>query len=145
MLNDPCKSVLQMVQILKNACEHRCESYECVANATRTRRTNLYNTHCGSFSLSHICQPLSNQLIFLQICTDCLHFVLHSTEMSIRMLANLYKRLTTTTDALPTIRMARDWLQICCERVQLCCEYAFLAYFMSMFLVTPQNRARMLT
>ena len=74
-------------------------------------------------------------------------FVLHSTEMSIRMLANLYKRLTTTTNALPTIRMACDWLQICCEWLQIYCEYAFLANFRSMFLifVTPQNRARMLT
>ena len=34
----PCKSVLQMIQMLKNACEYRCESYECVANETRTRR-----------------------------------------------------------------------------------------------------------
>ena len=35
---DPGKSVLQMVQMLKNACEYPCESYECVANETRTRR-----------------------------------------------------------------------------------------------------------
>ena len=31
--------------------------------------TNLHNTHCECFSLSYICQPLSNQPIFLQICT----------------------------------------------------------------------------
>ena len=56
--------------MLKNACEHRCESYECVANETWV--TNMHNTHCGCFSLSYICQPLSNQLyIFLQICTHC--------------------------------------------------------------------------
>ena len=35
---DPCKSVLQMVQMLKNAWEYRCESYERVANETKTRR-----------------------------------------------------------------------------------------------------------
>ena len=32
MLKDPSKSVLQM---LKNACECRCESYECVVNETQ--------------------------------------------------------------------------------------------------------------
>ena len=32
MFYDPSKSVLQMLQMLKNACECRCKSYECVAN-----------------------------------------------------------------------------------------------------------------
>ena len=73
----------------------------------------------------------------LQVCftndTNAIKFVLivlHSTEMSIRMLANL----TTTTNALPTIRMV-------CDRLQICCEYAFQANFRSMFLilVKPQN------
>ena len=35
MFYDPSKSVLQMPQMLKNACEFRCEYYECVANDTR--------------------------------------------------------------------------------------------------------------
>ena len=104
--------------------------------------TNLHNTHCGCLSLSYICQPLSNQLIF-----PLSTYVLHSTEMSIRMLANLDKRLTTTTNALPTIRIACDCLQLCCEWLQICCEYAFLTNFRSIFLifVTPQNRARIPT
>ena len=34
MFYDPCKSVLQMIQMLKNACECCCESYECAANET---------------------------------------------------------------------------------------------------------------
>ena len=74
-------------------------------------------------------------------------FVLHSTEMSIRMPTNLYKCLTTTTNALLTIRMACGWFQICCEWLQICCKYAFLANLRSMFLifVKPRNRARMLT
>ena len=38
MFYDPCKSVLKMVQMLKNAFEYRCESCESVANETRTRR-----------------------------------------------------------------------------------------------------------
>ena len=35
--------------------------------------TNLHNTHCGYFSLSNVCQPLSIELISLQICTYCLY------------------------------------------------------------------------
>ena len=31
---DPSKPVLQMLQMFKNACQCRCESYECVANET---------------------------------------------------------------------------------------------------------------
>ena len=46
---EPSKSVLQMVKMLKNACECLCRSYECVANDMRTqnRGTNLHNTHWG--------------------------------------------------------------------------------------------------
>ena len=33
-LYNPSKSVLQLLQMLKNACECRCQSYECVANET---------------------------------------------------------------------------------------------------------------
>ena len=38
MFYDPYKSVLQMMQMLANACECCCESYEYVANEMRTRR-----------------------------------------------------------------------------------------------------------
>ena len=37
MFYHPSKSVLQMVQMLKNACECCCESYDCVANEMRTQ------------------------------------------------------------------------------------------------------------
>ena len=45
---------LQMVQILKNACECHCESYECVVNEMRTQCMGYYlhTAHCGCFSLS---------------------------------------------------------------------------------------------
>ena len=36
LVYDPCKNVLQMVQMLKNACEYHLESYECVANEENT-------------------------------------------------------------------------------------------------------------
>ena len=117
-----------------------------LTNVLRVKRehdacvTNLHNTYCGCFSLSYICQPLSSQLYSLST------FVLHSTKMSIRMLANLYKRLTTYK-CLTNNKNACDWLQICCECLQIRCEYAFLANFRSMCLifVSPQNRARVLT
>ena len=35
--------------------------------------SNLHNTHYGCFSLSYICQALSNMLIFLQVWTNCPH------------------------------------------------------------------------
>ena len=41
MFYDPSKSVLQMLQMLKNACECRCESYECVANETRMQNMGI--------------------------------------------------------------------------------------------------------
>ena len=34
---DPRKSVLQILQMLKNACECHCESCECVSNEIRTQ------------------------------------------------------------------------------------------------------------
>ena len=67
-------------------------------------------------------------------------FALHSAEMSIRMQANLYKRLTITykrltitTNVLPSIRMAYD-----CSRI--CCEYAYLTNFRSRFLIFARPR-----
>ena len=47
---------------------------------------------------------------------------------SIRMLANLYKRLTITTNALLLIRMA-------CNCFRICCAYAFLTEFRNMILI----------
>ena len=89
---EPCKSVLQIVQMLI-IIRILANTVANLTNVLRMKRehdarvTNLDNTH----------------------------FVLHSTEMPIRMLANLYNRLTTTTNTFPTIRMACDWLQIYCE------------------------------
>ena len=46
-------------------------------------------------------------------------FFHYTTIISIRMLANLYKHHTITTNALLLIRMA-------CNCLRICCEYAFL-------------------
>ena len=128
-----------MVQMIKNAAN--------LTNELLMKREHdvwvpyLHNTHCRCFSPASV-QSTNFPSNVYSLST----FVLHFTEMSIRMLANRYKHLTTITkfNALPTIRMACNLLQICCEWLQICCEYAFLANSRSMF-VTPQNRARMLT
>ena len=41
MFYDPSKSVLQMLQILKNACECRCKSYQCVVNEKRMQNMSI--------------------------------------------------------------------------------------------------------
>ena len=41
MFYDPSKSVLQMLQMLKIACECRCESYEFFANETRMQNMGI--------------------------------------------------------------------------------------------------------
>ena len=82
--------------------------------------SNLHNTYCGCFSLSYICQALSNNF-------SKSTFALHSAEMSIRMQAKLYerhtitykrhtityKRHTITTNVLLSIRMTDDCLRMC--------------------------------
>ena len=90
--------------------------------------TYLNNIHCGYFSLSYICQP-----------PEFYENVKTNASESLQTSYDSYKRLT---NALPTIRMACDWLQICCELLQICCEllqicceYAFFANFRSMLLI----------
>ena len=65
--------------------EYRCEHYERVANETTKRhmRSLLTYTHYLLSAFFH-----------------------YTTRISIRMLSNLYKRLTITTNVLPLIRMA---------------------------------------
>ena len=41
MFNDLGKSVLQIIQMLKNACECHCESNECFANETRMQNMGI--------------------------------------------------------------------------------------------------------
>ena len=98
--------------------------------------TNLHNTHCGCFSLPYICQPQSNLYLLST-------FVMHSTEMSIRMLTNLYKSLTTNNKN--GLRLVTNMLRMVTKLT--CCEYAILANLRCMFLIflTPQNRTRMLS
>ena len=66
--------------------------------------------------------------------------VFYSTEMSIQMLANLYKCLTITTNTLPSIRKACD-----CLRILL--RYAFLMNFRNLLQIfaKPRERQQMLT
>ena len=63
MFYDPCKSVLQMVQMLANAVANAVANLKNVLRMKRednAKVINLHNTLCGCFSLHYICQPLSN-------------------------------------------------------------------------------------
>ena len=66
---DPSEYVLQILQMHKNACKCRFESYECVANETWV--SNLHIKLYGCFSLSSICQALSNSLIIARLIVCC--------------------------------------------------------------------------
>ena len=94
-----------------------CESYECVAKETTTRHTHTLfaYTHCFLFAFYLLgCAQLAYSPSY---CYSLSAFVHYTTRMSIQMLANLYKRLTITTNALPMIRMACDCFRICCKYV----------------------------
>ena len=100
----------------QDAYEYHCEPYERVVNETTTghMRSLFAYTHCRVcplFLFARLC-PIS---LFPIILSAFFHY---TTRISVRMLANLYKRLTITTNALPLIRMA--------VRLRICCEYASL-------------------
>ena len=129
MVYDPCKSVLQMVQMLENAFKNTLAN---LTNVLRMKQehdawvTNLHNTHCGCFSLSFICQqPVSVQTAYFPSNLYSLStFVLHSMEMSItnaseslQMSYDHYKCLANNKNGLRLItnmlRMVTNMLQIC--------------------------------
>ena len=92
--------------------EYHCEPYErvmtVVVNETTTghMRSLFVYTHCRVcllFLFARLC-PISLFPIIL------FAFFHYTKRISIRMLANLYKRLTITTNALPLIRMACELL-----------------------------------
>ena len=110
-------------EIMLNEC--RRKFYKRVANETTTRRMRLLCVY--------VIAGVSLFLIFASTCSISLFsfkFCLLSAFLlySIRMLANLYKRLTIITNALLLIRMA-------CNCLRICCEYAFLTEFRNMFLM----------
>ena len=90
----------------------------------KTGVSTLHNTHCGCFSLSYICQALSNQLIFLQN-TNFPHSpcILRRCQYgSRRIFTNILRSLTnvlrSTTNVLSSIKMANDCSRICCFSYQ---------------------------
>ena len=107
--------------------ECRCKFYKRVVNETTTRRmclicVHVYGIACVSLFLT-FARTCSISLFSFKFCLLSA-FLLYS----IRVLANLCKRLTITTNALLLIRMA-------CNCLRICCEYAFLTEFRNMFLI----------
>ena len=74
--------------MLTNPSECSCESYECVANEITIR-------HMRSYLHIHIV-GVSLRLLFARHCYSLSAFFHYTTRISIRMLVNLYKRLTIT-------------------------------------------------
>ena len=105
--------------------ECRCTVYKRFANETPTRCMRLICIYgIAAVSLFLIfASTCSISLFSFKICLLSA-FLLYS----IRMLENLYKRLTITTNALLLIRMAHNCLRICCK-------YAFLTEFRNIFLI----------
>ena len=79
----------------------------------KTWLTNLHNTHCRFLFVLYLPGPVQ-LAYFPSNLYSFSTFILHSTEMSIRMQMNLYEGLKITTNALPSIRMACDCFRICC-------------------------------
>ena len=124
MFYNPSKSVLQMMQMIANS----------VANLMNVARMKRGHKTWELICIIHIvgvchclisARPCSISLLFFKfVLIVIIRRALYG--MSIRMPANLYKRLTTTTSALTFIRMA-------CDCLRIYCEYAFLANFRSIF------------
>ena len=105
--------------------ECRCKFYKRVVNETTTRCMRFICVY-GIAGVSLFLTFASTFLISFFSFKFCLMsaFLFYS----IRMLANLCKRLTITTNALLLIRMA-------CNCLRICCEYAFITEFRNMFLI----------
>ena len=99
------------------------EFYECVANETTTRHMRLICIYGIADVFLFLIFPSTCSISILSV-KFCLlsAFLLYS----IRMLANLYKHLTITTNALLLIRMACNCLRICGEYRNLgkCFQYS---------------------
>ena len=90
-----------MLRILTNA----------VANLTNVLRIKQQHDTCVAYLHIHIAG--------LSFCYSLSTFFHYTTRISIRMQANLYKRLKITKNALLVIRMAWNCLRICCEYASL--------------------------
>ena len=99
-----------------------------LANVLRMKRehggyvTNLHNTHCGYFSLSYICQPLSNELMFLQICTYCPYSSYTNASESLHTSYDYYKCLANNKNGL---RLVTNMLRLVTNMLRICflCEF----------------------
>ena len=122
MFYDPCKSVLQMVQVLKNA--------NAVANLTNVMRmkrendtwvTNLHKFCIACVSLCLISASLCPMSLFSIKFVHIVNIrpasdgnVNTNPSDSFQMSYDHYKCLANNTNGLR--------LQICCEWLQICCE-----------------------
>ena len=118
--------------------ECHCKFYKRVPNDTTSRRVRLICVY-GIAGVSLVLIFASTCSISLFSFKVCLLSVF--LFYSIRMLANICKRLTITANSLllHVIRMA-------CNCLRICCEYAFLTEFRNMLLIfaIPHERSECL-
>ena len=116
--------------------EYHCKPYEGVVNETTTGHMHslFAYTHCRvCFLFARLC-PIS---LFPIILSAFFHY---TTRISIRMLANLYKRLTISTNALPLMRMAWELLP---NMLRICVFTSFRNMFLKF--AKPREQPRMHT
>ena len=128
--------------MLTNPYECCCEPYERVANETTTRhmRSLFAYTHCRVYIFVFYLLDSAQSAYspsYLYLLSASFHY---TTRISIRMQANLYKRLTITTIALSLIRMA-------CELLPNMLRICVFTNFRNMFLkfAKPLEQPRIYT
>ena len=142
MFYDPSKSTLQM---LKNACECRCESYECVANETRMQNMGITNKrlisiiHITGVSLCLISARPCPISLFLQVWTYCPHSpcILRKCQYEASEFLQMSSdHLQTSYDHYKCLAINKNGLRL----LKICCEYAFITNIRSMFLIFARPR-----
>ena len=123
--------------------KYHFEPYERVANETTTRHMRSYfaYTHFRVCLFVFVFARLCTIIFFPIILILSVRIFHYTTRLSIRgMLANLYKRPTITTNALPLIRMA-------CELLPNMLPICVFTSFRNMFLkfTKPREQPRMYT
>ena len=140
---DPCKSVLRLLQMPKNAYESLRNA---VANLTNVLRMKQQHDTCVAYlhihiaGLSFVCYflgPISLFPIILILIVRILSLYYKNINTNA---SHLYKRPTITTNALPLIRMA-------CELLPNMLRICVFTNFMNLFLkfLKPREQPRMYT
>ena len=126
MFHDPSKSVIQMLQMFPNACECRCESYECVANEMIMQNMGiLFAYYTLRVFLFVLYLPGPVQLAyFLKIWTNCPHSpcILRQCQYECKqILTNLH----TSSDHYKCLAINKNGFRLLTNVLRICFSYEF--------------------